>query len=440
VRIEQELTEVINHPSGSERLTQKCLDLIKAHDDRLRCMVFVDEDAALASAANLDQQFRMGAQPLPLQGLPVVVKEIFSVAGMPESFGSKIPAGKGPKPEGTFIKRLRSAGCVILGKTFSTEFAFGQFNLNKAMPVNPADPVNERVTGGSSSGSAAAQAAQYCSFAVGTDTGGSVRGPAAMCGVAGYKPSARIWPMDGIFQLSPRFDAPGIFTDSVHDARLVYGALRNATVPLLPRLEGIQIGVPRHWFFSDLDDQVHAAMKDTLELITAAGVEIVPIEFPDMSFVQQYFAEYLPEYLRAQFGGDVLQSHWGELDELTQSRLLTSKPSIPESVAYDQLLRMQHSVDEAFQKAGVSFWILPTVPCVAPLLSSFRGVREVADWQAYVSRNTRCVNALEMAACSIPLARKGVGALPVGLQVAGHQDTQVLALAAALEEIIGPLK
>ena len=436
-RIAQELTEVINHPSGSERLTQKCLDRIKALDDRLRCMVFVDEDAALGSAANLDKQLRMGAQPLPLQGLPVVVKEIFSVAGMPESFGSKMPAAKGSKPDGTFIKRLRSTGCVILGKTVSTEFAFGQFNLNKPMPVNPADSMNERVTGGSSSGSAAAQAAQYCSFAVGTDTGGSVRGPAALCGVAGYKPSAGIWPMDGIFQLSPRFDAPGIFTDSVHDARLVYGALRNATLPPLPALEGIRIGVPRHWFFSDLDNQVHAAMEDTLQLITAAGVELVPIEFPDISFVQQYFAEYLPEQLRSNLGEDLLKSHWVELDGLTQSRLSTSKPRIPEARAYDRILHLKHSLDESTRKAGVEFWILPTVPCVAPLMSSFRGAREVADWQAYVSRNTRCVNALEMAACSIPLARKGIGDLPVGLQVAGHHDMQLLALAAAMEEIIG---
>ena len=155
-RIERELLEVRSNPSGSENLTRRCLDSIRANDKRLRCMVFVDEDSALESASALDRKLQSGEPPLPLHGLPVVVKEIFSIDGMPESCGSKIPVSRMPGPEGPFIKRLRAAGCVIIGKSLSTEFALGQFNLDKAMPINPADPISDRVTGGSSSGSAGA--------------------------------------------------------------------------------------------------------------------------------------------------------------------------------------------------------------------------------------------------------------------------------------------
>lgn len=436
-RVQRDLVEVIGNPSGSEKLTQRCLDQIRKHDSRLRCMVFIDESAALNAARDLDRLLLSGRRPLPLHGLPVVVKEIFCVAGMPGSWGSRIPVPDSLSQEGTFIKRLRAAGCVIIGKSLSTEFAFGQFNLNKAMPINPADQTRERVTGGSSSGSAAAQAAGYCSFAVGTDTGGSVRAPAALCGVAGFKPVTGYWPMDGVFQLSPRFDAPGIFADSVRDASFIHAALTKSTPSLPVNLEDCRIGIPEHLFFSDLEDDVRGAMRDALHKISAAGVLLVPLQFPDLSVIQQYFAKHLAQQLRLQIGEKLLHKHWDELDELTQCRLSGPGAAMSEADAYEDLKRLQFSVAEILEKADVPFWILPTVPCVAPLFSSLQSVSEVAEWQSYVSRNTRYVSALDMAACTIPVARNTAVDLPVGLQIAGFENAKLLAVAAALEKVIG---
>ena len=191
---------------------------------KLRAFTFVDTERALARAKAIDRLLAAGIDLGPLMGVPIAVKDLFSVDGMPTTAGSDVDIADLVPPQGRFVDRLQRAGCVILGKTATTEFALGGFNLRRPPPWNPCDPEVARMTGGSSHGSAVAMAAGLCAFSLGSDTGGSVRWPAALCGVVGYKATTDHWPQDGIFPLSRAMDSIGVFTRCVADAAL--GACR----------------------------------------------------------------------------------------------------------------------------------------------------------------------------------------------------------------------
>src|SRR5262249_24931221 len=158
---------------------------------------------------------------------PIAVKDVFAVAGMPTSAGSRLDVADLVGSEGTFVKRLKQAGCVILGKTKTVELAYGAAGINtiRGTPWNPWHPTVHRVPGGASSGSAVAVAAGLCAFATGTDTGGSVRLPAAFCGVFVLKTTAGLWPCDGVLPLSPALDSIGLLTRSAADASFAFAAL-----------------------------------------------------------------------------------------------------------------------------------------------------------------------------------------------------------------------
>ena len=168
-------------------------------------------------------------------GVPIAIKEIFSIKGLPYGAGTDLDLNEITPPQGPFIQKLKRAGCVILGTTRTTEFAAATINVKKPMPWNPADEHIKRVCGGSSHGSAAALRAGLCAFSVGSDTGGSVRLPAALCGVFGFKSTAGVWPTEGVFCLSPTLDSVGVFTRSADDAALIFSALGNGVVAEVPR-------------------------------------------------------------------------------------------------------------------------------------------------------------------------------------------------------------
>jgi len=435
-RLATKVARVIAHPSGAQDLTSESLQRIRAMDDRLNCMVHVDESGALDRAAELDAMQRAGKSPLPLHGVPIVVKEIYSVDGMPDSAGSALPTPGLFEPEGPFIRQLRDAGCVILGKSLSTEFAFGQYNLARPMPVNPCDIRATRVIGGSSSGSAGAQAAGYCGFALGTDTGGSVRAPAAMCGVTGFKPSTGHWSMQGIVPLSRSLDSPGLLTNTVADAAFIFGALGGRAVTVDLRAENLRLGVPRKLFFDDLEAEVAAAMQITMAKIKAAGVELVPIEFPDLHIVDEYFATVLPTELIKIIGKDCLRKNWKLLDPLTSHRL----ESADAAARFDSgaLENLQHKVEKILRAEDLDAWISPTVPCTAIRQSGLHNVELLVQWQKYASRNTRSINVMKMAACTLPVPAAQRGGLPTGLQLAGPMgsDAQVLSIGMGIEGIL----
>jgi len=397
-------------------------------------MVHIDVNNALVRAAELDAIGAGGADPLPLHGIPVIIKEIFSIEGMPDSSGSQLLTPDLYTGEGLFVKRLLDAGCVILGKSLSTEFAFGQFNTSRAMPMNPAYQDERRATGGSSSGSAAAIAAGYCSLAIGTDTGGSVRGPAALCGVVGFKPTVGLWPTDGIFPLSARFDTPGLLTNTVEDAAYVFAVLNGTHKHDRDESAELRIGVPQEFFISNLDPEVATAFAAAQKNIISAGHVLVPLEFPAMEPVEHYFSSVLPRELLDTLGRTRVEHNLEKLDSLTRRRLESVLHEADNLELGEQLNRLTAATDAILADAAVDSWIAPTVPCTAPLQSELMDTDALVRWQAWASRNTRCINALGMTAITLPLPTRQ----PVGLQIAarGGAEALLLGVASVLEPIL----
>ena len=415
-------------------LVRQCLQRINECDGRIRAMVFLDHEGALQRAAELDDLVDCGGEPLPLHGVPIVIKEIFSISGMPDSSGSRLQTPELFTGEGAFVARLREAGCVILGKSLSTEFALSHFNTSRPMPVNPVDEVVERATGGSSCGSAAAMAAGYCGFSIGTDTGGSVRAPAALCGLVGFKPTAGLWSADGVFPLFKGFDTPGIFSTSAKDMAYIYEQLSGDAVLGNGGHEPLRIGVPEGFFQEDLDETVTTAFNKAKSKIALAGHELVDIKLPAMEVVRDYFSAALPAELLARLGRERVQNDASLLDPLTLGRLDAVMDSYGDIATRAAVNDLRNETENILRAAGLSCWISPTVPCVAPPQRTLMNPDNLLDWQAYVSRNTRVINALDMAAISMPLQ----GALPVGLQLAGPHgsDARLLAQAVQLESLL----
>ena len=192
----------------AEASTVAYLDRIEALDPKLGAYEYVAGEQALKAARALDSLLAAGTDLGPLMGVPVAIKDLFAVEGMTTHAGSNLDLSDVIGVEGSFVKRLKRAGCVILGKTKTVEFALGTTGISKprGTPWNPWDAKVHRVPGGSSSGSGVAAAASLCGFAISTDTGGSVRLPASFCGVFGLKTTVGLWPTDGVFPLPPDLD------------------------------------------------------------------------------------------------------------------------------------------------------------------------------------------------------------------------------------------
>jgi aspartyl-tRNA(Asn)/glutamyl-tRNA(Gln) amidotransferase subunit A len=276
------------------------LAAITAHDPRLHAFLRVTGDRALAEAEVLDRA-RASDGPLgPLAGVPMALKDIFVTRGIPTTCGSRILGGWTPPYDGAHPQRLRAAGATLLGKLAMDEFAMGSSNENTPFePVrNPWD--RERVPGGSSGGSAAAVAARLCAFSLGTDTGGSIRQPAALCGLVGLKPTYGRISRHGMIAFASSLDQCGSFTRDVRDAAAVLQVLAGpdpldatslaAAVPdYLAACErgaaGMRVGVHRETLDSPgLDPEVRAAFERSLEVLQAAGATLVDVELPHFRY------------------------------------------------------------------------------------------------------------------------------------------------------------
>src|SRR4051812_16621642 len=240
----------------AQDVTAAYLERIESLDPRLGAFTHVARASALAASKAVDAMLASGMDLGPLMGVPIAVKDLYSVAAMPTTAGSRLDVQDLVTAEGPFIGRLRRAGCVLLGKTRTTEFAAGTINLTHKPPVNPWSVQRPLMPGGSSSGSAVAMAADLCAMSLGSDTGGSVRQPAALCGTFGYKCTVGMWPVEGVFPLSATLDSLGIFTRSALDAAVAYSVLQGTTVPRAARLRGLRLGKPRQRFFEDVEPEV----------------------------------------------------------------------------------------------------------------------------------------------------------------------------------------
>ena len=280
----------------------KAVDLAGTYYDRiaqfnaqLNIYLTLTKERALEQAARVDAMAAQGDPLPPLAGIPVAVKDVLVVRGVPSTAGSKILKGYQPPYDATVVARLETAGAVLLGKLNCDEFAMGSSNENSAYgPVrNPVDP--ERVPGGSSGGSAAAVAANMAVATLGSDTGGSIRQPASFCGVVGVLPTYGRVSRYGLIAFASSLDRVGPFAANVRDAATLLGIIaghdpNDATSSPAPvpdyaaesdkPVEGLRIGVPPEYFGEGLDPDVRAAIEKGIDALRAAGCVVKPVSLP----------------------------------------------------------------------------------------------------------------------------------------------------------------
>jgi aspartyl-tRNA(Asn)/glutamyl-tRNA(Gln) amidotransferase subunit A len=406
-----------------------------------RAFLTVHSDAARAEADYCDRLRRAGVRRSPVDGLPVSLKDLFDVAGEVTRAGSKIRAGIAPAAaDAPAVARLRAAGAVFIGRTNMVEFAFGGIGLNPhfGTPRNPYDRKTGRVPGGSTSGGAVAQADGMCVMALGSDTRGSVRMPAALCGVAGFKPTARRVPLTGAFPLSFTLDSIGPLANSVACCA-VYDAILAGEPPValaeLP-VRGLRLLLPRSSVLDDLDAHVGKAFQAAVDRLAQAGAQIAEVALPAFDRQSEYFKG------GGFAGAEAYHIHRPYLERLSEydprvgKRIVLGKDlSGADYVALGELRSAFMREVEALA-APCDAIIMPTTPCVAPTLAEADASDEdYFRWNFRIMRNTGLVNFLDGCAATLPCHEPG--AAPVGFMVCGAAgaDRRTLAAAAAIERV-----
>ena len=407
-----------------------------------RAFLQVDVEAARADADHSDRLRKAGVRRSSVDGLPVSVKDLFDVAGQVTRAGSKLLAGAPPAAaDAPAVARLRAAGAVIVGRTNMVEFAFGTTGLNPhyGTPKNPWDRKAGRVPGGSSSGAAVAQADGMCVVALGSDTRGSIRQPAALCGVTGFKPTQRRVPRDGAFPLSYTLDSVGPLANSVACCATADALLAGETVRPLPELplKGLRLLVPQSSLLEDLDAPVAKAFDAALASLAAAGAALA--RNPVRAFDRQ--AEYFRNGGFAGAEAYAIHRRWidrlGEYDPRVGKRVLTGKGLSAADYVDLGLLRQTYIREIESLLAPFDAFLMPTTPCIAPTIAEVDASDDdFFRWSMRIFRNVGVVNFLD--GCAVTLPCQPGGAAPVGISVCGPamSDRHVLAVARAVEGIL----
>lgn len=297
--LEQARAAVVGGDTTATALAEAHFARIGEEDGTLGCYLALSRDRAMEKAARVDADVRAGKPAGPLAGVPVGIKDVLATRGVETTSGSKILAGWRPPYDATAVSRLEAAGAVVLGKLNCDEFAMGSSNENSAYKPVRNPRALDRVPGGSSGGSGAAVAAGLCVASLGTDTGGSIRQPAAFCGVVGVLPTYGRVSRYGLIAFGSSLDRVGPLTRSVADAATMMEVLSgpdpldatssempvpNYTADLSKGVQGLRIGVPREYFGEGLDPEIREAVERSLETLRAAGCQIEPVSLPHTKY------------------------------------------------------------------------------------------------------------------------------------------------------------
>jgi aspartyl-tRNA(Asn)/glutamyl-tRNA(Gln) amidotransferase subunit A len=405
-----------------------------------RCFRRVYADEARAAAAAQDQLRRAGYVASPLAGLPVSIKDLFDVAGETTLAGSlalddRPPAGR----DAPVVARLRAAGAILIGRTNMTEFAYSGVGINPhyGTPGNPYD--RRRIPGGSSSGAPVSIADGFAAIAIGTDTGGSVRIPAALCGVVGWKPTQRRIPRDGAFPLSTTLDSIGPLGHSVACCAIADAVLagESVAVPDAMPLEALRLGVPRTIFLDDVDAEIATAFERACALLSRAGARIVELplaELGDYNAINAKGGLSPPEAYA--WHADLIARRGAEYDRRVRERIERGRDM--SAADYVRLCWQRQELIARIDARIADFTALlaPTVPLVAPPIAAFAEDSEYWRLNGRLLRNTAIVNFLDRCAITLPIQPEG--SAPVGLMVIGRHgdDRRLLGAALAIEAAI----
>jgi aspartyl-tRNA(Asn)/glutamyl-tRNA(Gln) amidotransferase subunit A len=430
-----------------------CLNLTKIYYKRINILnsylhayIHLDESLALSWAEGIDKLFKSGVDLGPLMGIPVAVKDICSVESMPTTNGSQIISDDITGPEGSLVKRLKSLGCVILGKTHTVEFALGATGLNKykGTPWNPWDSKTHRMPGGSSSGSAVAVASGLAAFAIGTDTGGSVRIPAALNGIIGLKTTKNRWPTDGIFPLSPTLDTPGPITRSVKDTKLIFNTYNNVNNHNKSLdIKNLSFGKLKEPFTLDLDPEVKEAYENICHQLVMKGAKIEDVVIPEANEKVTLFPKIVGSEIISAFGIDRFKKNVDKMDPVTGNRakLGLDVSSYDYITAKKRIAELEYIVNQYFSKYDA---LLSPTTVMQPLdVKKAEIGNELHERSLLASANTQPVNIFGICGITYPIqkfAKTNINNfLPVGLQIICNKndDEKALEIALALEKQFG---
>ena len=455
-----------SRPSSSPHAVFQRID---GTDDKVHAYLTLDRESAIEQAQQADARLRSEPQASPLLGIPIAVKDNFLTRGLRTTCASKILGDFMPPYDATTIAKLRDLGAVLVGKTNLDEFAMGSSAENSGFfPTR--NPWNlERIPGGSSGGSAAAVAADQCIAALGTDTGGSIRQPAACCGVVGLKPTYGRVSRYGIIAFASSMDQVGPMTKDVRDAALLLEALAghdpadstssNRAVPdynaaLDGNVKGLRLGVPKEYFVSGMQPEVEQSVRAAIRQLEKNGAKIEEISLPHTEYaVAVYYivataeaSSNLARYDGMRFG------HRADAKDLTETYMISRDEGFGSEVKrrimlgtyvlsagyYDayylkaQRVRtlIKQDFDEAFKRCDVI--VTPTAPTTA-----FKIGEKIQDpLQMYLSDiYTISINLAGLPALSLPCGFDGDG-MPIGLQIIGKHfdEATVLRTAYAYEQ------
>ncbi|MGE3149417.1 MAG: amidase [Pseudorhodoplanes sp.] len=403
---------------------------IAALEPKLQAFEHVAADGARKTAAALDALLQSGTDLGPLMGVPITIKDLFAVESMPTTAGSNVDVADLIGPEGAFIKTLKRRGCVILGKVKTVEFAAGTLTTWRGTPWNPCDPAVHRSPGGSSSGSAVAVAGGLCAFSIGSDTGGSVRIPAAFCGIAGLKTSLGLWPLDGVFPLSTSFDTAGLLARNAADTAFAFAAIQDTPCPQAYASNALRLGLPKQHFFDDIAPEVQSAFDRAVATLKAAGASVTAFDFPEAEIATKEFATVSPVEQVGALGRARYQQIRAQLDPLAMARRDTGLTA-PADV-YAQRLTYAKTLQAAVAARLKAFdaIIAPSVLFTPPALDTLTDPDAHFRTTRRSTANARPGNVLDLCGLSLPIHR--TGELPVGLQTMQAAGTEDAALSAAM--------
>jgi aspartyl-tRNA(Asn)/glutamyl-tRNA(Gln) amidotransferase subunit A len=429
-------------------VTRRCLAAIAAPDgEGARTFTQVYGASALLEAAAADRRRLIGSALSPLDGVVVAVKDLFDVCGQTTWAGSIALRNMPPAiADAPAVSRLRHGGAVIIGKTNMTEFAYSGIGLNPhfGTPANPhARGELRTIPGGSSSGAAVAVADGMAQIGLGTDTGGSVRIPAALCGLVGWKPTARRISLNGVWPLAPSFDSVGVIASCVRlcaeaDA-LLTGITPTATDIPATRL---RLGRLRGYVENELELAVSRAYERALDRLKDAGVEILDVSLPDFERVlHEQPGVIMTTYEAFQTHRALLDQFRDLYDPRVRNRLELGRNITSDRYAAAALSRGQIQPAATQALRGLDAWVLPTVSKLAPPFQAVESDEDYLTVNRALLRNTSLLNFLDGCAVTLPCQNRADS--PVGLSIAGLgvMDANVLAIAQSLEAIVtGPAK
>jgi aspartyl-tRNA(Asn)/glutamyl-tRNA(Gln) amidotransferase subunit A len=423
----------------SATVTERCLEQIARRDPSINAFITVLADQAREQALTADQEIAAGRYRGPLHGVPISLKDLIDLRGTPTSAASRVRRGHVAAHDAVVSARLRSAGAVFVGKTNLHEFALGTTNEDSAYgPVHhPLDPT--RSPGGSSGGSAAAILADMCYASIGSDTGGSIRIPAAACGLVGLKPAFGEIPIDGVVPLSSTLDHVGPLCRSVEDAAILHQTLAGVSkpAPLTSRdLSGLRFGIPRGYLFDVLDSDIAARFDEACKRLTTAGATLDDVAIPHAADAPAIYVHVaLPE--AAAFHAKTLERQPEAYTpnvrlRLEMARYILGEDYVRAMRGRDVLIR---DVNAALH--GRDALLLPTLPVPAVKLGASNVSIGNAEQpvRAVTLRLTQLFNITGHPAITMPCGRTHDG-LPAGAQLVGTETVALLSVASAIEKVL----